>query len=50
MFQTIMLAFNESESEEYMEHPRRKFFKKSLVQREGVVVETPDTQSKKAKD
>ena len=50
MFQTMMLLFNESESEEYMEHPRRKWKKKSLFQREGAVVETPDTQCKKAKD
>ena len=32
-----------------MEHPRRKLKKKITVPK-GAVVETPDTQSKKAKD
>ena len=35
MFQTIMLLFNESESEEYMEHPRRKWKKKITVPKGG---------------
>ena len=45
-----MLVF-ESESEESIEQPRRKFKKKkSLFQRKGAVVETPVTQCEKAND